>query len=514
MDVFLGIDIGTSATKVTSVDADGTHLVTTGSRYELERKQAGWAEQNPKQWWDATVDALSRLREEASDSFSFNEVRGIGLSGQMHSLVCLDEHGAPLGSAISWADQRTHAECTVLRGQLGRTVLDETGNAVNTGFTLPKLLWLRANEPELFDRIRHIVLPKDFVRYKLTNEILTDFSDASGTLMFNTVERKWSDVIMRWSGLSTEILPDVAYSAECAGYLSVEASSVTGLPARVPVYVGSSDVAAAVIGSGAVSRQTGVVSLGSAGQAIVSTGTPQVDRKSRVNLLCHGVPNEWMLMGAIQNAGNAIDWFMGNSFTSSEDGKRPDYEQIEKRVSELEMHQRDPIFLPYLTGERTPHMDETAAGVLFGLRPHHGRYHGLRAVYEGIAFAIRDSVEVLREMKADAHEFRLCGGGTASGTLLNILADNLLRPLEVSSQRDASAYGGALWAWAGSKGDLGVDVPPPEKGTEARITPSDENASFYENRFRLYQKLYRDLRPSFECLVSGVLKSDSKQNHG
>ena len=510
MGVFLGIDIGTSSTKVSCIDSHGTHRITVGSGYKLERPESGWAEQNPEQWWQALLKALRELREHSRDSFSFRDIEGIGLSGQMHSLVVLDGHGKVLTNAISWADQRTHAECSELRRRTGDAILKETGNAVNAGFTLPKLLWLRANDPECFARIRHVLLPKDFIRYKLTNELLTDYSDASGTLMFNPASGRWSDAVLSAVGIDKEILPEVAYSAECGGYVSHEASEVTGIPEFVPVYVGSCDVSAAVVGSGAVSENTGVVSLGSAAQVIVTTGKPVIDWKSRINLLCHGVPDEWMLMGAVQNSGSAVEWFLEQAFSETSNSGDHDYEQLERQLSELPMRADDPVFLPYLTGERTPHMDENAAGVLFGLRPHHGKFHILRAVHEGIGFSIRDCVEVLREMHADAARFMLCGGGSASGPLVRILTANLNRPVLVSSQRDASPRGAALWAMAGSSGDLRLERIPAVEGTEAERSPDTMTKQFYDHRFDLYRKIYHDLRSSFELLAE--LPGESHSN--
>jgi xylulokinase len=357
--------------------------------------------------------------------------------------------------------------------------------------------------------MRWLLLAKDFIRYQLTGRVLTDFSDASGTLLFNTTERRWSEQILSRFDISPDLLPQLVNSADFAGEVLPGASKATGLHEGTPVYVGSSDICAAVLGSGPDSRATAVVSLGSAGQVVALRQTPTMDAEGRVNLLCHGVPSSWILMGAIQNAGIAVQWALNGSFGGSERGaSRPDLRAIESRLAELEPELSDPIFLPYLTGERTPHMDDRSAGVLFGVRPQHNRFHVLRAVYEGVAFALHECSLVLSELGSSIENLRVCGGVAGGETLLKILASTVGKPVSPAAHLDASAYGAALWARAGAEGDLAVAHAPTGGRAGDSVMPDPAKQDFYRKRFHLFQTIYKDLKPSFALLAEQAAGQD------
>ena len=501
MESFIGVDIGTSSIKVCLIDRTGAIRGAVSQGYELDFPQRGWAEQDADEWWVALQRSLSSLRGRSGVDLGKN-IAGIGLSGQMHTLVAVGADNNPVRPAISWTDQRTVAECDFLRERLMHEVFSQTGNPPSTGFTFPKLLWIRNHEPEIFARIRTVLLPKDYIRFRLTGEIATDYSDASGTLLFDTARGEWSDSLLSVLRMDRSAFPPVLSSVDRAGALTNEAAKILDLTSGIPVSVGSADVAAAFIGSGAARMDAAAaLSLGSAAQIVVASDSPITDPKHRLNLLCHALPGRWLIMGAIQNAGIAVDWCLKQIVQGGLD--RPalaggaSHREANERVAAVKAGSEGVVFLPYLTGERTPHMDEKATGVFFGLRTSHTAFHLYRAVLEGVSYALRDALAVIEEVNIPVKHILAGGGGTANRTLLSILADVLARRIAVSTQANASAYGAALYALCTA--NPGFD---PASGTSSSadhevIAPNAENVDLYARRFSLYRRLYSSLRADF-----------------
>ncbi|TVQ39719.1 MAG: xylulokinase [Spirochaetaceae bacterium] len=500
MESFIGIDTGTSSIKVCLIDGAGRVQALASDGYRLAHPGQGWAEQDPEVWWTALTRAVGSLRQRVGAG-SLRDVQAIGLTGQMHTLVVLGGDGIPLRPAISWTDQRTVAECDYLRRNLLEEVFACTSNPPSTGYTLPKLLWIRNHEPEVYRRICALVLPKDYIRYRLTGEIATDYCDASATLLFDPVKLQWSHQLASTLGIDRSILPPVRNATDLGGVLTDSAARLLELRAGLPVYVGSGDVAAGWLASGANAAATAAgLSLGSGALFVAPSGSPTTDPHRRLNLLCDGTAGRWLVMAAIQNAGIAVDWYLvkilQELLPDRGASERPDYNTINARVTSVAAGAGGVLFLPYLTGERTPHMDENAAGVFFGLRSTHTGLHLYRAVLEGIAYALRDALEVVKSLDLPADPIVAGGGGAANKALLAILASVLERRLVVSPQTDASVLGAALYALHGSdpsrlRGIGGADAP-------VSIEPDQGDIPRYRSRFAVYQNLYASLKQSFE----------------
>ena len=499
---FIGIDVGTSSIKVCLVDGAGRVQAVSSEGYRLVHPAPGWAEQDAEVWWTSLIDAFAQLRQRVGTG-GLQNVQAIGLSGQMHTLVLSDRSGRPLRPAISWTDQRTVAECDFLRRNLLEEVFACTANPPSTGYTLPKLLWVKKHEPEVFSRIATLMLPKDYIRFRLTGEIATDYCDASATLLFDPAAMQWSDQLLSTLGIDRKIMPAVLPAAEVAGVLTDPVGRLLNLPAGLPVHVGSGDVAAGWFSFAAGATDTAAgLSLGSGALFVVPSAEPTTDPHQRLNLLCDGIAGRWLVMAAIQNAGIAIDWYLKRALhgllDSSAETERPDYDLINARAGSLNAGADGLLFLPYLTGERTPHMDEKAAGVFFGLRTTHNGLHLYRAVLEGIAFALRDALSVVESLGLAADPIITGGGGAANRTLLAILASVIERRLMVSSQTDASVRGAALYALQGTD-PASYEARIAHAGDAPLvIEPQEADVQRYRSRFTVYQSLYESLKRSFQ----------------
>jgi xylulokinase len=454
----VGLDVGTSAVKAVAVDPDGAVLAHAEESYPLSMPHPGWAEEDPDDWVRAAERALSAIEAEA-----------IGFSGQMHGLVALDENDVPLRPAILWNDQRTAAECAEIESRVGLERLVElTGNRALTGFTAPKLLWLRNHEPDVFARIRSILLPKDYVRLKLLGERAIDVADASGTLLFDVAERRWSLEMLTALELPGEWLPSVYESPEIAG---------------------AGDQAAGALGVGVTGPGPVSVVLGTSGVVFGSLERYEADAEARVQVFCHAVPETWHAMGVMQSAAGSLQWLR--------DAIAPGvpFETLVDEAARWPAGTEGLYFAPYLAGERTPHADPDARGAFVGLSLRHDRGALVRAVLEGVAYGLRDSLELLRELGVVAELGRISGGGARSPLWRRIVASVLELPLESTAVHEGAAYGAALLA-----GCRAGTFPGPREAARrcvrvtSRTEPDPEWSEVYADGYRRFQQLYPALR--------------------
>ncbi len=440
MSALIGLDVGTTGVKAIALSPDGEVVATASHGYPLSTPRAGWSEQDPEDWWQAAAAALEEVAEG-------REIAGIGLSGQMHGLVVLDDAGGVIRPAILWNDQRTSTECAEIEERIGLGRLVElTGNRALTGFTAPKLLWLRRHEPDAYARIARIVLPKDYVRLRLTGEWAIDVSDASGTLLLDVGRRAWSDEVVEALELPAAWLPPVLESPARAGAVAARYKLLQG----APVAAGAGDQPAAAVGVGA--DRPGVLSvvLGTSGVVLAPLATYAHDPQARVHAFCHAVPGAWQAMGVMLSAAGSLGWFRERLAPGV---------TFDKLVGEAETWEPGAeglYFLPYLAGERTPHADPDARGAFVGLELRHDRGAFVRAVLEGVAFGLRDSLDLLRSLGVDATAARVSGGGARSRLWLRIVASVLDVPLELTSSEEGSALGAALLG--GVAGGVFTDV--------------------------------------------------------
>ena len=449
----VGLDVGTSAVKGVAIDEEGRVLATASVEVPLSRPEPGWSEQDPEDWWRAAQDVLGLLPEGP-----------VGLSGQMHGLVVLDTGQRVLRPAILWNDQRTAAECAEIEERVGFDRLVElTGNRALTGFTAPKLLWLRRHEPELWGRIRHVLLPKDYIRLRLTGELATDVADASGTLLFDVRRRKWSEEVCAELEIPLEWLPPAYESTEIGA---------------------AGDQAAAALGVGIARPGPVSVVLGTSGVVFSALPAYAHDREGRLQAFCHAVPDTWHAMGVMLSAAGSAAWLRNVLAT--------DFADLEDEAAHWPAGSEDLLFAPYLAGERTPHPDPVARGAFDGLSVRHDRGALWRAMLEGVAFGLRDSLELLRELGVQPESGRVSGGGARSELWLRILASVLGLPLETTESEEGSAFGAALLAGvrAGVFSDAG-DAVARSVRPRRRIEPEWD----YDDAYRRFRRLYPTLRP-------------------
>lgn len=449
MGFFLGIDIGTGGARALVIDEEGSVRGSATSDYPLLTPRPLWAEQNPEDWWSGVVRAVPAAFDEAGISGS--DIGAIGLSGQMHGAVFLDGWGEVIRPSILWCDQRTAAECEEITTRAGSDVVESvTLNRVLTGFQAPKIVWLKNNEPEAFSRIRKVLLPKDYIRYRLTGAFATEVSDASGTSLLNVVERNWSPEMMAAAFVEESWLPECFESVVPSANLSREAAEMLGLRAGTPVVGGGGDQAAGGVGSGVV--ETGLVSssLGTSGVVFAHADRPFVDPQLRTHTFCHAVPGKWHVMGVVISAGGSLRWYRDTfceleKHEAAAQGIDP-YELITSSAESIEPGCEGLFYLPYLSGERTPYPDPYARGVFFGATLAHTKAHFSRAVLEGVGFALKDSFDIMRGMGVDAAQVRAMGGGAKSAVWRKMLADILGRTHVTLNVEEGPAFGVALLA--------------------------------------------------------------------
>lgn len=489
MSYFIGIDTSTTATKALLTDDQGSIIAIGRSNYDLETPRPLWSEQDPQLWWNATVAAIREVL--STSGVSGTEIGGVGLTGQMHGLVMLDGNGAVLRPAILWNDQRTQNECDEIRARIGRDrLISVTGNDALTGFTAPKILWVRNNEPVVFEATEHILLPKDYIRYRLTREYATDRAGASGTILFDLVMRDWSTEIVSDLDITQDWLPKTYEGTETTGTLTSDASAVTGIAPGTPVFAGGGDQSANAIGVGAVGPGVVAMSVGTSGVVFAPTATPAVEPEGRLHAFCHCVPDTWSLMGVMLSAAGSLQWFR--------DQLVPDtpFAELSAMADAVPAASNGLLFLPYLSGERTPHPDPLARGAFVGLTVRHGLSHMARSVMEGVAFGLRDSVELIRTA-TDLGEVRVSGGGASSTVWLQIIADVMNLPVQVVGTEEAAAHGAALLAATGAGAFASVIEATNAAvviGTPIEPTP---NTVRYEDAYSLYRDVYPALRATF-----------------
>jgi xylulokinase len=468
----VGLDVGTTGVKALSLSAEGDVLARAEESYDLSTPRPGWAEQDPEDWWRAAERALTRLGGEPT---------AIGLSGQMHGLVVLDDRDRVLRPAILWNDQRTEAECAEIEDRVGSTRLIElTGNRALTGFTAPKLLWLRHHEPATYARIAHVLLPKDYVRLRLTGEHAIDVADASGTLLFDVARRRWSEEMLQALELDPAWLPRTLESPEISGTTA----------AGIPVAAGAGDQAAAALGVGVDRPGPVSVVLGTSGVVFAALPAFAADPQARVHAFCHAVPGSWHAMGVMLSAGGSLRWLRDTL------GAGRGYGELIAAAEEWPPGTEGLTFLPYLTGERTPHADPHARAAFAGLTLRHDFGAFVRAVLEGVAYGLRDSLELLRELGVDPRAGHASGGGARSEQWLRILASVLALPIRRTATDEGSAFGAALLGGvaAGVFRDVHEAVATCVRLLHA-VEPDPQWTVAYERGYRRFQLLYPALRP-------------------
>ena len=502
----VGIDIGTSATKTTIYSEQGEKIASASAEYQLYQPQNGWAEQDPQDWWKATVDtlraSLSSARIHAED------IVGIGLSGQMHGLVMLDEHDRVLRKSIIWCDGRTEKECEEITQLVGQErLLEITANPALPGFTASKIRWVQKNEPDLYKQCRHILLPKDYIRFMLTGEYATEVSDASGMQLLDVPNRCWSEEICTALNIDTKLLPTMHESVEITGRVHSYAASATGLAAGTPVVGGAGDNAASAIGIGVVREGQAFTTIGTSGVTFAHTDSVHIDPKGRVHTFCSAVPGCWTVMSCTLAAGLSLKWFR-DTFCESEkaqaaaDGQEV-YDLLTAKAKEVPIGANRLIYLPYLMGERSPILDVNSRGVFFGLSAIHTKYDMLRAVMEGVIYSQRHCLDVLREMQVAPKQLRACGGGAASPLWRQMLADVCSCAVVTAVSTEGGSFGAAILAFVGTgvfddvrtACDKLIAIRAPQQ-------PNLEDAKRYEAYYEVYRSLYPALREEFSRLAA------------
>jgi xylulokinase len=467
----------------------------------------GWAEQDPRDWWRACGLAVKKALLESR--LRADEIACVGFSGQMHGAVMLDASGEVVRPALIWCDQRTEKQSQQLAERFGtERLIQLTCNPPLTNFTLTKLLWVRENEPHLWERVRYILLPKDYVRFRLTGERAIDQADASGTLLLNVAARAWSKEVLSGTGLDESFLPTLYESPDVCGRLNEEGASSTGLKVGTPVVAGAGDQAAGAVGMGIV--RAGVVSatIGTSGVVFAATDRPALDPRGRLHTFCHAVPGRWHLMGVTQAAGLSLRWFrdtfgvgrpdlqpVANAGRSESHGARDPYELLSEEAAEAPAGAQGLLWAPYLMGERTPHLDPNARGALVGITPSHHRKHIVRAILEGVAFSLQDSFSIFGEMNVPVNEIRLGGGGARSPLWRQIQADVYAHDVEIVEAEEGAAYGAAILAATGAKHFLSVDEACDAViRVAARVAPNAVSSATLAKSYAAFRRVYPALR--------------------
>ena len=505
MAYLIGVDLGTSGTKTVLFAEDGTVAASCTIEYPLYQPQNGWAEQDPLDWWNAVCGTTKAVVAKAGISAS--EIKGVGLSGQMHGLVMLDKSGNVLRKSIIWCDQRTAKECEEITQKVGAgNLIKITANPALTGFTASKIMWVKNNEHEIYEKCAHILLPKDFIRYKLTGEFATEVSDASGMQLLDVPNRKWSDQVLDALQIDKSLLGKVYESPEITGKVTKAASDLTGLAEGTAVVGGAGDNAAAAVGTGTVQDGRAFTTIGTSGVVFAHTSKLSIDPKGRVHTFCCAVPGAWHVMGVTQGAGLSLKWFRDNfcheEMIAAAGMKKDPYFLMDKQAEEIPIGSDRLLYLPYLMGERTPHLDPNCRGVFFGLSAMHTRQHLLRAVMEGVTFSQRDSVEVLREMGVSINEMLACGGGGSSPLWRQMLADVYGCPVKTVVSKEGPALGVAILAGAGTGVYSSVqDGCAAVIKTNPPQNPISQNSAEYEKFYNIYRALYPALKDNFSELA-------------
>ena len=498
----LGLDIGTSGVKALLIDESGRTLASATAEYPLSTPHPNWAEQDPADWWKGTVEVIRRII--ATPGVHAADIKGIGLSGQMHSLVLLDDQQRVLRPSILWCDTRTDRECAQITDQVGRERLRTlVSNPALEGFTLPKIIWVRNHEPEVYKKIHTVLLPKDYIRYLLTGEFAMEVSDAAGTLMFDVAHRAWSNELLKLMDVPAAWLPPVFESIDVCGRVTGKTAELTGLKEGTPVVGGGADNPCGAVGTGVVKQGRVLASIGTSGVVFAFSDQVRVEPGMKVHTFCHSVPGAWYLMGVVLMAGGALRWyrdtFAQEEMTLARTSGRDVYDILSEEASAVTPGSEGLFFLPYLVGERTPHQSASARGAFIGATIRHTKKHFTRAVFEGITFGMKDSLAIMEGLGVEIQQIRLTGGGAKSAFWRRLQANVYGREVALVNASEGPAFGAALLAGAGTKvyGDLVDAVENAVKVTET-VSPEKEQAERYAELFGIYRELYPALHSSFK----------------
>jgi len=489
---FLGIDTSTTSSKALLIDEQGNVIAVASNPHTLQTPKPQWSEQNPREWWEAVSASIRSVLEKAG--IGGGGVAAVGLTGQMHGLVLLDEAGNVLRPAILWNDQRTQSQCDEIHQIIGKEkFIQITGNVALTGFTAPKILWVKENEPEVYANAKHVLLPKDYIRYKLTGEYAMDKADSAGTVLFDLTLRDWSDEVLSALEIPRAWMPKTFEGTEFTGYVTEEAASLTGLKAGTPVAAGGGDQAAGAVGVGAV--EPGIVGLtvGTSGVVFATTPSALIEPEGRLHAFCHAVPGMWHFMGVMLSAAGSLQWYRDTLAADMS------FDDLLKEAESIPAGSEGLQFLPYLSGERTPHPDPLARGAFIGLTLRHSRGHMTRAVLEGVAFGLNDSFTLIQNAGlGEITQVRASGGGTKGALWRQILASVLNAELVTVNTTEGAAYGAALLAGVGAGvwADVRSACTACVKITGSTL-PDSSQAEVYRKSYSIYQELYPALKSSF-----------------
>jgi xylulokinase len=490
---FLGVDISTTSSKALLIDEAGDVVAVASSPHTLQTPRQLWSEQNPPEWWQAVCASIRFVLKKAG--VKAETVTAIGLTGQMHGLVLLDDAGEVLRPAILWNDQRTQAQCDEIHTRIGRErFIQITGNVALTGFTAPKILWVKENEPEIYAKARHVLLPKDFVRYKLTGDFALDKADGSGTVLLDLKERDWSDYVLSALGIPRSWMPLLYEGPQITGHLTSAAAEATGLNAGTPVMAGGGDQAAQAVGVGAV--EPGIIGLtvGTSGVVFATTPSALIEPEGRLHAFCHAVPGMWHFMGVMLSAAGSLQWYRDTLAPGIS------FDDLLKEAETVPAGSEGLQFLPYLSGERTPHPDPLARGAFIGLTLRHGRGHMTRAVLEGVAFGLKDIFTLIQNAGlGEIVQVRASGGGIKSPLWRQILASILEANLITVATVEGAAYGAALLAGVGAGAWPNVATACKEVVRLAEIAkPNERQVTIYRVVYPIYRELYPVLKSTFQ----------------
>jgi xylulokinase len=507
MGVFLGIDIGTSGTKTLAIDARGTILADAMETYPCYVPKPLWSEQNPEDWWQATIKSVRKVLQKAK--LKPAEVKGIGLSGQMHGSVFLDKRDRVIRRAILWNDQRTAAECAEMERRVGgrRQLIKLVANPALTGFTAPKILWLRNHEPKNFEKTCKILLPKDEIRRRMTGQYATEVSDASGMLLLDVARRSWSKKLLSALELDIDLFARCYESEDVTGRLTAAAAKVLGLTPDCIVVGGAGDCAAGAVGNGIVTQGLMSTSLGTSGVMFVHSDQVKIDPEGRVHTFCHAVRGTWHMMGVNLSAGGSLQWFRNElcqaDWSRAKRAKKEIYDLLIGEAQPVPAGSQGLFFLPYLSGERTPHADPDARGCFVGLTLAHTRGHMIRAILEGVTYAMRDSLAIFEDLGVPIRQIRASGGGARSPLWRQIQADMFGRKVVTINTEEGPAYGVALLAAVG-----GGEFKDVREACAATIRVAEETSptrstrKYYDRALPIYRQLYRSLKDDFKRIAA------------
>lgn len=492
MSYYLGIDVSTTASKALLIDGDGNVVEVAATPHKVSTPQPLWSEQSPEEWWDATVASIRNVLEQSGTTG--DQVAGIGLTGQMHGLVLLGSEGNVLRPALLWNDQRAVAECDLIRNRIGlQRLIETTGNDAFAGFSAPKLLWVRAHEPEVYAKIHHVLLPKDYIRYRLTGEFASDRAGGGGTLFLDLKSRDWSGDVLAALEIDPDWLPGTYEGTDVTGSVITKAATETSLGVGTPVVGGGGDQAAQAVGVGAVSSGIWGLTVGTSGVVFAPSDIPVTDPEGRAHAFPHAVPGMWHMMGVMLSAAGSLAWYH-DTFTPEKS-----YDDLLAAVGSVAVGSEGLIFQPYLTGERTPHADPYARGSFTGITSRHGQAHFTRAVLEGVAFGLRDNFKLLRDAGLrEPEQVRLSGGGARSPVWRQILADVLNVELVTVQTTEGAAYGAALLAGVGTGQWNSVhDACRQTISIDETIQPIPNSARQYESLYSTFSEVYPILKPLY-----------------